>query len=183
MQMLFAGWAGPLRTLVVGALAYVALVALLRVSGKRTLGKWNAFDLVVTVAFGSTLSTALLSKDASLVQVVCAFAVLVGMQFMVTWLSVRSPRVNRAVKSNPALLLHRGVFLDDAMRGERVSRAEVRAAIRASGIAAVEVVHAAVLETDGTISVIRTADAASVTALRDVAHVGDGRPAPAGTRP
>jgi uncharacterized membrane protein YcaP (DUF421 family) len=183
MQMLFAGWAGPLRTLVVGALAYVALVALLRVSGKRTLGKWNAFDLVVTVAFGSTLSTALLSKDASLVQVVCAFAVLVGMQFMVTWLSVRSPRVNRAVKSSPALLLHRGVFLDDAMRRERVSQAEVRAAIRASGIAAVEDVHAAVLETDGTISVIRTADAASVTALRDVAHVGDGRPAPAGTRP
>ncbi len=174
MQMFFAGWAGPLRTLVVGVLAYIALVALLRVSGKRTLGKWNAFDLVVTVAFGSTLSTALLSKDASLVQVVCAFAVLVGMQFVVTWLSVRSPWVNRAVKSSPALLLHRGVFRDDAMRGERVSKAEVRAAIRASGIAAVEDAHAVVLETDGTFSVIRTADTASATALRDVAEVGDG---------
>lgn len=105
-------------------------------------------------------------------QVVCAFAVLVGMQFVVTWLSVRSPRVSRAVKSSPALLLHRGVFLDDAMRVERVSRAEVRAAIRASGIAAVEDVHAVVLETDGTISVIRTADTASTTALRDVAEAG-----------
>lgn len=120
MQMFFDGWTGPLRTLVVGALAYVALVALLRVSGKRTLGKWNAFDLVVTVAFGSTLSTALLSKDASLVHVVCAFAVLVGMQFVVTWLSVRSRRVGNAVKSSPSLLLHRGVFLDHALRSERV---------------------------------------------------------------
>jgi uncharacterized membrane protein YcaP (DUF421 family) len=183
MQMFFDGWMGPLRTLIVGALAYVALVALLRVSGKRTLGKWNAFDFVVTVAFGSTLSTALLSNDASLVQVVCAFGVLVGMQFAVTWLSVRSRRVERAVKSSPALLLHRGVFLDDAMRGERVSQAEVLAAIRASGIAAVEDVHAVVLETDGTISVIRTAGTDSVTSLRDVAHVEHGRPEPTATRP
>lgn len=170
MQMFFNGWTGPLRTLVVGVLAYVALLALLRVSGKRTLGKWNAFDLVVTVAFGSTLATALLSKETSLFQVVCAFAVLVGLQFTVTWLSVRSPRVNRAVKSSPALLLHRGVLLDDALLRERVSEGEVRAAIRASGVAAVEDVHAVVLETDGTISVIRNGDAESATALRDVQH-------------
>lgn len=172
MQMFFDGWTGPLRTLVVGVLAYVALVALLRVSGKRTLGKWNAFDLVVTVAFGSTLSTALLSKDTSLFQVVCAFAVLVGLQFTVTWLSIRSRRVREAVKSSPALLLHRGLFLDDALRAERVSEGEVRAAIRASGIASVEDVHAVVLETDGTISVIRDGGAASATALRDVEPAG-----------
>lgn len=179
MQMLFDGWTGPLRTLVVGVLAYVALVALLRVSGKRTLGKWNAFDLVVTVAFGSTLSTALLSKDTSVFQVVCAFAVLVGLQFTVTWLSIRSPCVRNAVKSSPALLLHGGVFLDDALRGERVSEGEVRAAIRASGIAAVEDVHAVVLETDGTISVIGNGHAASATALRDVERAG-GNPASGG---
>ncbi len=176
MQMFFDGWTGPLRTLVVGVLAYVALVALLRVSGKRTLGKWNAFDLVVTVAFGSTLSTALLSKDTSIFQVVCAFAVLVGLQFTVTWLSIRSSHVRDAVKSSPALLLRRGVFLDDALRGERVSEGEVRAAIRASGIAAVEDVHAVVLETDGTISVIRNGDAACATALRDVDVAGWNHP-------
>jgi uncharacterized membrane protein YcaP (DUF421 family) len=180
MQMFFDGWTGPLRTLVVGILAYIALVALLRVSGKRTLGKWNAFDLVVTVAFGSTLSTALLSKETSLFQVVCAFAVLVGLQFTVTWLSIRFRRVREAVKSSPALLLHRGLFLDDALRTERVSEGEVRAAIRASGIAAVEDVHAVVLETDGTISVIGNGDAASATALRDVERAG-GNPASDGT--
>ncbi|HEU0012118.1 MAG TPA: YetF domain-containing protein [Longimicrobium sp.] len=170
--MFYDGWTGPPRTLVVGVLAYTALVALLRVSGKRTLGKWNAFDLVVTVAFGSTLSTALLSRGTSLFQVVCAFAVLVGLQFTVTWLSVRSPRVSKAVKSSPALLLHRGVFLDHALRRERVSEAEVRAAIRASGIAAMEDVHAVVLETDGTLSVIADGGAASATVLRDVERAG-----------
>ena len=55
--MLFDSWAGLGRTLLVGPLAYVALVLLLRISGKRTLTKLNAFDLVVTVALGSTLAT------------------------------------------------------------------------------------------------------------------------------
>ena len=72
-----------LRTLVVGTLAYVALVALLRLSGKRTLSKWNAFDMVVTVAFGSTLATALLSRDTTLAQGVLAFALLVALQWRV----------------------------------------------------------------------------------------------------
>jgi uncharacterized membrane protein YcaP (DUF421 family) len=55
--MFFSGWDSLLRTLVVGLLAYVVLVVFLRLSGKRTLSKLNAVDLVVTVALGSTLAT------------------------------------------------------------------------------------------------------------------------------
>ena len=66
--MFFDSWAGLLRVLVVGTLAYAALVLLLRVTGKRTLSKMNAFDLIVTVALGSTLATVLLSKDVALAE-------------------------------------------------------------------------------------------------------------------
>ncbi|MCA9113241.1 MAG: hypothetical protein KDA52_25030, partial [Planctomycetaceae bacterium] len=65
-RMLFSGWDSLVRTLVVGVLAYVALVILLRISGKRTLSKLNAFDLVVTVALGSTLATVLLNRNIAL---------------------------------------------------------------------------------------------------------------------
>jgi uncharacterized membrane protein YcaP (DUF421 family) len=64
--VLFSSWADLGRVLVVGPLAYVSLVLFLRVSGKRTLTKLNAFDLVVTSALGSTLATILLSKSVSL---------------------------------------------------------------------------------------------------------------------
>jgi hypothetical protein len=74
----FSGWDGLLRTLVVGVLAYVVLVGFLRLSGKRTLSKMNAFDLVVTVALGSTLATILLSKDVALAEGALAFALLIG---------------------------------------------------------------------------------------------------------
>ena len=83
-SMVFSSWAGLLRVLIVGTLAYVALVLLLRVSGKRTLSKMNAFDLVVTVALGSTLATVILSKDVALTEGVTAFALLIGLQFGIT---------------------------------------------------------------------------------------------------
>jgi uncharacterized membrane protein YcaP (DUF421 family) len=61
----FDSWDWLLRTLIIVVLAYGTLIALLRLAGKRTLTKLNAFDLVVTVALGSTLATALLSKDVA----------------------------------------------------------------------------------------------------------------------
>ena len=57
--MFFDGWSGILRMLAVGVPAYAALVLLLRIGGKRTLAKLNAFDPAVTVALGSTLASAL----------------------------------------------------------------------------------------------------------------------------
>jgi uncharacterized membrane protein YcaP (DUF421 family) len=96
--MFFDSWFGLLRVLVVGTLAYVALVAILRISGKRTLTKLNAFDLVITVVLGSTLATVLLSKSVVLAEGVLAMALLVLLQFVITWLSVRSPRIRDLVK-------------------------------------------------------------------------------------
>ena len=87
--MLFDSWAGLGRVLLVGTLAYVALVLLLRISSKRTLGKLNAFDLVVTVALGSTLATVLLSKSVALAEGVLALGLLILLQYLIAWLSVR----------------------------------------------------------------------------------------------
>ncbi|CAN5842489.1 DUF421 domain-containing protein [soil metagenome] len=157
-----------LRTLVVGVLAYVILVLLLRVSGKRTLSKWNAFDFVVTVAFGSILSTALLSPDTTVAQGALAITILVVLQFAITWLSVRFGLVQRWIKSQPALLLLRGELQQDTLKRERVTEGEVRAALRARGVGALEEVEAVVLETDGSFSVIQTLKSSSASALLDV---------------
>jgi uncharacterized membrane protein YcaP (DUF421 family) len=152
--VLFQDWSGLYRTLLVGTLAYISLVMMLRVSGKRTLTKMNAFDLVVTVALGSTLATILLSEDVALAEGVTAFALLVLLQFAVTWLSVRSSSVRKLVKAEPRLLFHNDEFLHHAMRVERVTREEVLAAVRSSGYATMHEVEAVVLETDASFSVI-----------------------------
>jgi uncharacterized membrane protein YcaP (DUF421 family) len=174
--MLFDSWFGLLRVLVVGTLAYAALVLLLRVSGKRTLAKLNAFDLIVTVALGSTLATVLLSKSVALVEGLAAFALLTGLQYLVAWLSVRSPRFSDLVKSEPTLVLHNGRFLEGAMRAQRVTRAEVLAALRGSGAAEPAQVAAVVLETDGSLSVIQSAGQAGAVGTLDGVGSADGGP-------
>jgi uncharacterized membrane protein YcaP (DUF421 family) len=153
--MFFDSWFGLLRVVVVGTLAYVALVVLLRASGKRTLAKLNAFDLIVTVAIGSTLATVLLSKSVALLEGLVAFALLVGLQYLVAWFSVRFPRFSDLVKSEPTLLLHHGRFLEGAMRAQRVTRVEILAALRGSGAADPAQVAGVVLETDGSLSVVQ----------------------------
>ncbi len=155
MHMLFENWTGLFRVLVVGTAAYLALVLILRISGKRTLTKLNAFDFVVTVALGSTLASVILNKSIVLAEGVLALALLVLLQFVIAWLSVRSPWFEGLIKSEPALLVRKGHYLDASLRRERITREEVLAAIRSQGWADIEKVGAVVLETDGTISVIQ----------------------------
>jgi len=83
-----------------------------------------------------------------------AFALLIGLQFAITWSSVRVRWGWQVVTGEPLMLLYRGEFLSEALRRERVTEAEVRAAVRSSGIASLDHVRAVVLETDGSFSVV-----------------------------
>lgn len=152
--MLFNGGDALVRMIVVGGSAYIGLVFLLRVTGKRTLSKMNAFDLVVTVALGSTLATALLNRNVSLSEALFAFGLLCALQYGVAWASVRSERFQSFIKAEPSLLLAKGKFLSSVLANERVTREEVLAAMRAQGISDLSAVAAVVLETDGSFSVI-----------------------------
>jgi len=151
---LFTGWDPIIRILVVGAAAYFALVVVLRASGKRTLSKLNAFDLVVTVAIGSTFSSILTSKDLALAEGVAALALLVGLQYAVTFLSVRIKGIDKLVKSEPSLLLKDGKPLPGALRHQRVTQEELLAAIRTSGGAQLSDAAFVVLESDGSLSAV-----------------------------
>jgi uncharacterized membrane protein YcaP (DUF421 family) len=167
-MLFFDSWDSLLRVVVVGVLAYVSLVVLLRISGRRTLSKMNAFDFVVTVALGSTLATILLNKDITLAQGALAFAVLIGLQYLVTWASVRTKWVRDLVTGEPALLFYEGAFLPNALLKSRVTQDEVRAAVRSAGIYALEDVSAVVLETDGSFSVVQRSGDAQHSSLQGV---------------
>jgi uncharacterized membrane protein YcaP (DUF421 family) len=159
-----------IRVAVVGVLAYLTLILFLRVSGKRTLAKMNAFDLIVTVALGSILATTMLSSDVSLMEGLAAFIILIGLQFVIAWLSVKSSTVSGWVKSEPTLLFHQGQFLKQALRRERVTEDEVRAAVRNQGIATMAAVEAVILETDGSFSALPKTDqpATSLHGVRNI---------------
>ena len=168
-SMFFSDWDSLLRTLIVGVLAYLALIIFLRISGKRTLSKMNAFDLVVTVALGSTLASILLNKDISLAQGALAFVLLISLQFIVTWSSVRIRIIRKLATGEPLMLMHQGRLLRSAMRRARVTEDELLAAVRSAGLPSLVDAEAVVLETDGSFSVVGRSDGGDTTSLDGVA--------------
>ena len=166
--MWFDSWSDLWRTLIVGGASYLTLVAVLRLSGKRTLAKLNAFDLVVTVAFGSTLATVLLNSSVSWAEGAVAFGLLAALQFAVAWTSARWPRARGAVTARPTLLLRDGQPIPGAMGSQRVTREQVMQAVRGSGLGSLASVAAVVLETDGSLSVVSGQQLGDGSALQDV---------------
>lgn len=153
-EMLFQGWPGIARTILVGTLAYATLVLFLRISGKRTLAKLNAFDLVVTVALGSTLSAVLLQESIAFAEGATALGLLILLQYIVTFASVRSNSMAKAIRSEPTLLVRNGSFCHDAMMRQRITGDEIISAIRSDGRDSLDQVAAVVLESDGSLSII-----------------------------
>lgn len=153
--MLYDGFEPLLRVAVSGVCAYAWLVVVLRVAGKRSLAKLNAFDFAVTVAFGSALANVLLSKDTSLATGAFALALLAVLQYVVSKLSLLVPAFRRLVRSEPTLLLEDGKVLDKALHHERITLSDLEAAARSHGLADFRDADAIVVETDGGLSVIR----------------------------
>ncbi len=163
--MFFDSFSDLTRVIVVTPLAYLWLVVALRISGKRTLAQLNAFDFIVTVALGSTLATVLLSSSVSWTEGATALGMLTVLQFIVAMLSVHFSWFRRAVTSTPSVLLRDGQPILETLVRERVSEASLRQAVRQTGYGGLEEVALAVLENNGTISVIPTGQLGSGSAL------------------
>ncbi|HEX6221249.1 MAG TPA: DUF421 domain-containing protein [Acidimicrobiia bacterium] len=134
-MIFFDGWGPILRILVIGPLAYISLVLLLRASGKRTLSQMNVFDFVVTIAIGSLFATVIINENVALATGVTAFGVLVAAQFVVTWFSVRWDGFERFIKAEPTLLFFDGQMSRHALRKVRVTEREIEAMARRAGMA------------------------------------------------
>lgn len=175
--MFFESWHSLGQTAIAALIAYVALIAFLRISGKRTLAKMNAFDLVVTVALGSTLASVLTSKSLPLADGLLALGLLIALQYAVASFTIRFRWFERLVKSTPVAVFRDGEFDHDAMFRERLARDEVLMAIRSAGVHDLGGVFMVVLETDGSFNVLRhPEDRPARPSFTDVAggEAGDG---------
>ena len=159
------------RAVALGFVAYALLILFLRLGGKRSLAKLNAFDFVVTVAIGSVLANIVTGTTLSLPQGAMALAFLIAIQVVVSWLSVRSDSFQGLIRACPRFLVKDGKIDERALREERVTRGDLLQVIRDGGIARIEEVGAVVLEADGTLNVLsrKACDHDDLSALDDVA--------------
>lgn len=139
---------------VVGIVTYIALIIMLRVSGKRTLSKMNMFDFITTVALGSIFGTVVVSNEVPPVRGVVAAGTLIIGQYVVTRLSTQSEWFRDLVKGQPTLLYYDGRYLTQQMHSSRVTKEDIYQAMRKFGLLEMQEAFAVVLETDGSITAI-----------------------------
>lgn len=169
-NVFFDSWDSIFRTLILTILGYISMVFLLRVSGKRTLSKMNAFDFIVTIALGSSLSSVALSKNITLADGILVFFLFIFLQFIISWLSVRFSPVKNIVTSKPSLLLYKGEILTEVLKKERISKDELYLSARENGISNLQEIDIIVLETTGDMTIIKNLDAKNPDSLKDVRY-------------
>jgi uncharacterized membrane protein YcaP (DUF421 family) len=143
-------WEIALRT----AAVYLVVLVLLRVAGKRELGQMSAVDLVVILVIANAVQNAMTGGDTSLVGGIVAAATLVAVNVVFGRVAHRVPLLEHLFASEPTLLLHDGRLIEQHLRRENVSREEIEMAAREHGIDDLGQVKAAILEVDGSISII-----------------------------
>ena len=157
--MFFDNWEGIVRAFIITILGYSALIIAIRISGKRTLAKMNAFDFIVTIALGSCLAAISLNKNIALAEGVVVLSTLIGLQFLITFASVRFKQVKLFVSGQPVMLVYKGNMLSEIMKKERITIDEIFVAARSKGIVNLDQIEVVILETTGDLNVILTSEA------------------------
>jgi len=150
-NMALPWWEFIVRALIV----YGFLLVLLRLTGRRQIGQLAPFDLVLLLVLSNAVQNSMNGGDNSVVGGLVSAATLVGLNWMVSYATFRSKRLERAIEARPQVLIHNGHVYQDVMRRERLTQSELEAALRGAGCASVHDVHFAVLENNGEISVRR----------------------------
>lgn len=161
-----SAWSVAART----AIVYIALLLGFRLAGKREMGQMTPFDLVVILLIANAVQNAMVGPDTSVLGGLIAAAVLLTGNYALAAARDRVPWLRRAIEGEPTLLVRDGKFDHKNMRREDVDEDEVMMAMREHGINDVKDVRLAVLETDGSISIV-TGSGASKTSRHRVRFI------------
>jgi uncharacterized membrane protein YcaP (DUF421 family) len=150
LKLAIPAWNIVLRTAVI----YLVILIGLRLAGKREIGQMTVFDLVVLLLIANAVQNAMVGPDTSLVGGILAAVVLLALNAAVARLRLRWPRLRRMVEGSPTLLVLHGEVIADHLRREGLDQETLQAALREHGVADLSDVEMAVLEIDGSISVV-----------------------------
>ncbi|GGJ96731.1 DUF421 domain-containing protein [Luteimonas terricola] len=149
-------WEFVLRAVIV----YFLLLLMLRLSGKRTVGQFTPFDLLVVVLLGTAVQNSLIGEDVSLLGGLILAATLIGCNWLVGFATARSRLLDRLAEGSPVLLGRKGELFPAVLRRQNISRLDIDEALRENGIADLSRAALVMLEVDGTITVVPRRDAA-----------------------
>ena len=162
-------WVFVLRAVAI----YVLVMVLIRMSGKRAVGQFTPFDLVMLILIGNAVQNGINGGDNSLTGAVIMAATLIALNYAVAFATSRSRRLERLVEGVPVILARDGKVFEHVLRKQLVSFADFHKALRMHDIVDIDDVALALLENNGTISVVPRHDGGAERAARYAAYFGD----------
>lgn len=170
---LWNGMQPIIRIVIVGFTAYIAIVLILRISGKRTLASMSAFDFVIAVAVGAVFGRTLTTKDLSISEALTAFILLAVLQFIFAYLEGKSKIFKKIFNTTPTLLYYNGEFIQKNLHKERLDESKIIGAARKKGFGSMDDVAAVILEIDATLSVIGKSREGKSSTLKELLEDND----------
>jgi uncharacterized membrane protein YcaP (DUF421 family) len=148
----------PVWELIVrGCIVYVFLLILLRLTGKRQIGQLAPFDLVLLLVLSNAVQNSMNGGDNSLVGGLISAATLVALNYGIGYATFRSKKLEALIEGRPQVIIHNGKVYEDVMRSVKLTHHELSAALRGAGCTCAEEVQIAVLENNGSISIVQRA--------------------------
>ena len=145
-----------------GFLVYAFLLVLLRITGKRQVGQLAPFDLVLLLVLSNAVQNSMNGGDNSLVGGLISASTLVGVNLIVGEITFRNKKIEAIVEGRPQILIHNGTVFQNVMARAKLTHHELNAALRQAGCACADDVHMAILENNGSISVVSKGDVKKV---------------------
>jgi uncharacterized membrane protein YcaP (DUF421 family) len=166
------GLSAPWWHFVLRAVAiYVLVMVLVRVSGKRAVGQFTPFDLVLLILIGNAVQNGMNGGDNSLTGALLLAGTLIVLNYGIAWVTSRSHRIERAVEGVPQVLARDGRIFHEVLRRELVSDDDFHKALRQHQLAEASEVALALLETNGSISVVPRKDGGDARAARYIRYL------------
>ncbi len=142
-----------LRTTVV----FIVVLAGLRLLGKRHVAQLSIIDLVLILLISNAVQNAMVGPSTSLLAGIAAAVTLLVLSALFSWIRYRFRSAGKVLEGSPTLLIHNGRAVPKHLAEEEITEEELERAVREHGIASIREVRSAVMEPDGTISVIQEA--------------------------
>ena len=136
------------------AIVYAALIGILRATGKRQVGQLAPFDLVLLLVLSNAVQNSMNGGDNSLIGGLISAVTLITLNHVVGIATFKSKRLEAIVEGRPLIIVHNGRVFEDVLARAKLTHHELDAALRQNGCACVDEVHSAILENNGSISVI-----------------------------
>jgi uncharacterized membrane protein YcaP (DUF421 family) len=140
-----------------GTVVYAFLLVLLRITGKRQIGQLSPFDLVLLLVLSNAVQNSMNGGDNSLVGGLISATTLVALNYGMSYATFKNKKLEALIEGRPQVIIHNGRVFEEVMRSAKLTHHELSAALRRSGCTCAEEVQIAVLENNGSISIVTRA--------------------------